>query len=160
MRTTAKKWLCLILLAAMLLPCIPNFGVSVDAAASNIANILDAKGSDFCNNTYVSKKLDELFALLPYSDYPYFTSYGNKSCGNSQCTACSLKAVSMNHPNLKNAGIIDTYTSYSCFAFARYAFYYIFGVAGDGLNYYGNPKGNNMQVYNRIGASTGMPSAV
>lgn len=160
MRTTAKKLLSILLLVAMLVPCLSVFRLPTGAAASNIANVMDAKGLDFTSNTYIAEKLDELFALLPYSNYPYFTSYGNKSCGNSQCTACSLKAVSTTHPNLKNVGLVDTYTSYSCFAFARYAFYYIFGVAGDGLNYYGNPKGNNMQVYNRIGASTGMPTAV
>ncbi|MBE6637837.1 MAG: hypothetical protein E7616_00055 [Ruminococcaceae bacterium] len=159
MRKIAKKTLCLILMVCMILPTLPVLPIRAEEVQS-VALIEDAKGSDFCNNSYMARKLDELFALLPYSDYPYFTDYGNKSCGNSICSHCSLGSVSRYHPNLKKVGIVDPYASYSCFAFARYAFYYIFGVAGDGLNYYGNPKGNNMQVYNRIGASSGVPSSV
>ncbi len=159
MKKTAKRLLTVLLTVCILIPCLPTWQIGVNAA-TNIACIEGAKGSDFSNNSYIAQKLTELFELLPYSEYPYFTDYGNKSCGNSMCSHCSLKSTSMNHPNLKGAGIIDTYTSYSCFAFARYAFYYIWGVPGDGLNYYGNPKGSYMQVYNRIGASSGMPSSV
>lgn len=160
MKIKFARFLSICLLLTIILTAVPALYLPSAASASTIAFIKNAKGSDFSNNTYIGEKLDQLFALLPYSEYPYFTDYGNRSCGNSMCTHCSLKSTSMNHPNLKSVGIIDTYTSYSCFAFARYAFYYIWGVAGDGLNYYGNQKGNNMQVYNRIGALSGMPSVV
>ena len=159
MTKNQKRLLTVLLAICMLLPFVPAWRVDVNAA-TNIASIEGAKGSDFSNNSYIAQKLTELFNLLPYSDYPYFTDYGNKSCGNSMCSHCSLKSTSTNHPMLKNVGLIDTYTSYSCFAFARYAFYYIWGVPGDGLNYYGNPKGTYMQVYNRIGNSSNMPSTV
>ena len=85
MKKTAKKLLCMLLLTCMILPLVPRFELGVEAA-SNIAYIADAKGSDFSNNTYIAGKLTELFNLLPYSKYPYFTDYGNKSCGNSQCS--------------------------------------------------------------------------
>lgn len=85
-------------------------------------------GSDFTNNTYIANKLDQLFELLPYGEYPYFTTYGNKGCGNSSCSYCNAKNVLNQHPTLKNLGLNSSKVSgYTCFGFAQFAYYFIFG---------------------------------
>ncbi len=127
---------------------------SVSGAKASIPEILGAKGTDYSDNSYIAGKLQELFDLLPYSDYPYFTTYGNKSCGNSICSYCNGKNVAQYHPNLKDLGINDNYDSWSCFGFARYAFYYIFGVKANGLNYYGNTTSGTLRRAGRVASDT------
>ncbi len=127
--------------------------MSSSAVKPSIPELLDKKGADFTDNSYIAQKLDELFALLPYSDYPYFTIMGNSSCGNSSCTSCNGKNVSRMHPMLKDAGVTDDYDSWSCFAFARYACSYIYGTKAYGLNYYGNTNGGLRRV-GRIASQT------
>lgn len=127
---------------------------SVAGAKASIPELLDMEGTDFTDNSYIAGKLQELFDLLPYSDYPYFTTYGNKSCGNSICSYCNGKNVAKYHPNLKDLGVNDGYDSWSCFGFARYAFLYIFGVKADGLNYYGNTTSGTLRRVGRVAADT------
>ena len=125
--------------------------ISLAAIVSNgqkvtVPEVLGAHGYDFTDNSYISAKLQDLFDLLPYSDYPYFTTTGNVSCGNSVCAKCNGRYVSRYHPMLKDIGIVDEYDSYSCFAFARYAYYYIYGYPVSGLNYFGNETGTLKRV--------------
>jgi hypothetical protein len=119
MKFKGYKVIAAVLVLVTVLLFIP-LGSSFGAKAS-IPEILGAKGTDYSDNTYIAGKLQELFDLLPYSDYPYFTTYGNKSCGNSICSYCNGKNVAKYHPNLKDIGLNDNYDSWSCFGFARYA---------------------------------------
>lgn len=133
----------------MLLPAIGAFG-----AKECVPELLGMKGTDFSDNSYIAGKLQELFDLLPYSDYPYFTTYGNKSCGNSICSYCNGKNVAKYHPNLKDLGINDNYDSWSCFGFARFAFLYIFGEKAYGMNYYGNTDSTGLRRVGRVASDT------
>ncbi len=138
-------------LAALLLFCALPLATAAPAATGNTAEISGARGTDFTDNAYIAQKLQELFNLLPYSKYPYFTIWGDRSCGNSQCSYCMGANVAREHPNLRSLGIVDPHTCWSCFAFARYAFLYIFGITADGLNYYGNvEEGGNLQRVGRV----------
>lgn len=152
MKFKGYKVIAAVLVLVTVLLFIP-LGSSFGAKAS-IPEILGAKGTDYSDNTYIAGKLQELFDLLPYSDYPYFTTYGNKSCGNSICSYCNGKNVAKYHPNLKDIGLNDNYDSWSCFGFARYAFYYIFGVKANGLNYYGNTTSGTLRRVGRIASDT------
>lgn len=134
--------------------------LSVNGAKSSIPLIKEAKGLDFTDNSYMAEKLDELFELLPYSEYPYFTTYGNKSCGNSSCSYCNGYNVSRYHPMLKEVGVEDSYYSWSCFAFARYAYLYIFGEPADGINYYGNTTAGQLRRVGRVAANTNDLSSI
>lgn len=139
--------LCIVMLVGSL-PALPLF------AASNVPEIKNAKGSDYTSNTYIAAKLDELFTMLPYSSNPYFTVYGNRSCGNNWCSSCEGSNVARQHPNLRQKGVYDPHTCWSCFAFARYAFLYIFGIYADGLNYYGNvSSGDKIRRVGRVARS-------
>lgn len=151
-RNTITAFLALFITVAMLVSVAALF--SVNGAKSTTAEILDAKGLDFTDNSYMAEKLDELFELLPYGEYPYFTTYGNKSCGNSNCSYCNGFNVSRYHPILKEVGLVDNYYSWSCFGFARYAFLYIFGVQADGLNYFGNNQQQELRRVGRIASNT------
>lgn len=128
--------------------------INVNGAKSSIPSIENAKGLDFTDNSYMAQKVDELFELLPYGEYPYFTTYGNKSCGNSSCSYCNCYNVSRYHPVLKEVGIVDDYYSWSCFGFARYAYLYIFGEPADGLNYFGNTNKGVLRRVGRVASNT------
>ena len=146
-----KRIVALFLCVVLLVGAMPVLPVT---AASNIPEIKNAKGSDFTSNTYIAAKLDELFTMLPYSNYPYFTVYGNRSCGNNSCADCNGARVPLQHPMLKEKGVCDPHTCWSCFAFARYAFLYIFGICADGLNYYGNvSSGDKLRRVGRVARS-------
>ena len=116
----AARFVALVLVIATLISTLTVIGVN--GAKSSIPEILGAKGTQFTENSYIAGKLQELFELLPYSDYPYFTTYGNKSCGNSSCSYCNGYNVSRYHPTLKTVGLVDAYDSWSCFAFATQPF--------------------------------------
>lgn len=147
-----RRFTALLLTAALLFLFLPPSPVTF--AEGNTAELLSASGYDFTSNGYIAGKLQELFDLLPYSDYPYFTVTGNTSCGNNWCSSCMGANVARQHPNLKALGICDPHTCWSCFAFARYATLYIFGITADGLNYYGNvTPGGNLQRVGRIARS-------
>lgn len=152
------RFVALVLVIATLISTLTVMGVN--GAKSSIPEILGAKGTQFTENSYIAGKLQELFELLPYSDYPYFTTYGNKSCGNSSCSYCNGYNVSRYHPTLKTVGLVDAYDSWSCFAFARYAFLYIFGEAANGLNYYGNTKSGVIRRVGRVAANTNDKSSI
>ncbi|MBO5744787.1 MAG: hypothetical protein J6R60_03270, partial [Clostridia bacterium] len=154
----AARFVALVLVIATLISTLTVIGVN--GAKSSIPEILGAKGTQFTENSYIAGKLQELFELLPYSDYPYFTTYGNKSCGNSSCSYCNGYNVSRYHPTLKTVGLVDAYDSWSCFAFARYAFLYIFGEAANGLNYYGNTKSGVIRRVGRVAANTNDKSSI
>ena len=140
-----------LLCVMMVLSLITVFPLTSDAETKSIYEVYGATGFDFTDNTYVAQKLSEVFELLPYSDYPYFTTYGYKTCGNSACTNCCVRDVSKNHPNLKDLGVVDDYSAYSCFGFARWVFLYIYGIPANGLNYQGNINaGSNLQRVGRL----------
>lgn len=146
-----RKLIALVLCVVMIVGTMPAVQLF---AASNIPEIKNAKGSDFTSNTYIAAKLDELFTMLPYSSNPYFTVYGNRSCGNNWCSSCEGSNVARQHPNLRLKGVYDPHTCWSCFAFARYAFLYIYGVCADGLNYYGNvSSGDKIRRVGRVARS-------
>ncbi len=150
-KKTAIKFISVLLVLVMIMPLIT---IIPRGAKSSIPEILGAKGTDFTDNSYMAEKIEELFYLLPYSDYPYFTTYGNKSCSNSSCSYCNCFNVSRYHPNLKDLGIVDNYYSWSCFGFARYAFLYIFGEPADKLNYFGNTTEGTLRRVGRVAGNT------
>ena len=104
--------------------------ISLDIPEDEIGELASNKcGRDFTDNFYIANKLDSLFEILPYGSYPYFTTYGNTGCGNNECSSCNAKNVVNQHPNLKNLGLNSSKVSgYTCFGFAQFAYYYIFGI--------------------------------
>ncbi len=107
------------------------------------------KGSDFSSNSYIADKLDDLFELLPYGSYPYFTTYGDKGCGNNSCSYCNAKNVVNQHPSLKDLGLNSSKVSgYTCFGFAQFAYYFIFGIqAGE---YGTHSQQDNLSTLDRV----------
>ena len=113
------------------------------AAYSDVDGAEGKRGVDFTSNTYISAKLQQLFDLLVYSSAPYFTTMGVSSCKNTACAECSLKAVCAQHPLLKDLGVSLNTIAYGSGAFARFAFYMIFGKSLSTINIYGNPTNNS-----------------
>ena len=108
---------------------------------SGSIELLGYKGTDFTSHPVISKKLTELFNLLPYSDYPYFTTTGSYKCTSFSCANynCDAYNVCRTHPNLKNLGVtINSSGKYTCYGFAYWAYKYIFGIENDGWYYNGN----------------------
>jgi len=122
--------------------------IEEDAVLFDQPPVKNKKGSDFTDNAHIARKLDELFDLLPYSSYPFFTTYGDKTCGNSSCSKCNSVNVAAEHPNLKNLGLDTTkFSGKSCFGFAQFAYYYIFGrQAGE----YGTKSQKEISSLNRV----------
>lgn len=88
---------------------------------------------EFTDNPIVAEKLTELFNLLPYSSYPYFTTYGDSTCGNDDCNECRAHEVVKKHPNLKNLNFNLKNVGSSCYGFAQFAYKYIFGIDGGAI---------------------------
>lgn len=89
------------------------------------------------DEAYVQKKLGELKAAFSQTGtYQYFTTDGTRCCTGtnysgvylcSACDKCRLKNVLAKNPFAKASGVKVAVSGWSCVAFARFAFAYIFG---------------------------------
>ena len=114
-----KKWfkkvmalvLCIGMLSGMFdgFPLIGNFSVTVEAQGNG-----------------VQRKIDELKNMYPTNSY--FSANG-RACGsecNNSCNNCSLKnTIANRHPEFKSSNLTE---AWSCYAFARFVYYYLFGI--------------------------------
>ncbi|MBQ9469236.1 MAG: dockerin type I repeat-containing protein [Clostridia bacterium] len=144
---TGLRLTALALVILMLTVSLP-FGVFSDTL-----NVTGKKGSDFCTNTYIAGQLQRIFDLTVYSDYPYFTTFGSKTCGNTACTDCALAGVLASHPLVKDEHIPLSLNVYGSGAFARFAFYMIFGSAPSAINPFGNATAD-LSTVGRVAASS------
>ncbi len=109
-------------------------------------------GEDFTTNPVIAKKLNELFNLLPYGEYPYFTMQGDSSsnCASGfacACNNCNSYYVCRNHPILKKLGVtIEPKTTYTCYGFVYWAYKYLYGDEPGGWNYSGTYHSKMLRV--------------
>ena len=126
-----------IIIALMMSAMLTLAPIEVKAAGGVYVKITELK------NTYRTRHLD------------CFTDDG-KSCGNSACEHCRLSNI-LPHTILAGTSLTN---GYSCVAFARYVFYYIYGIDSFGI-----PGGTNKRVKKitlaeaRLGDFVDMPSA-
>ena len=107
-----RKILSVILAAAMLFTMIPMSSFEIKASASS----------------GVQTKIAEIESQYPTGSY--FSANG-KACGHGQDTTCSNCRLS----NVCPSAVPTCINAYTCLAFARYAFWYIFGLSPDAQSY-------------------------
>ncbi len=144
-RRGMKTFVALMLVCGMVLLSFPGMTFAVDLQMQG------KKGEDFCTNTYIAEKIQEILDDLVYSDAPYFTVSGRTSCGNVLCAQCSLSNVCAEHPNIKKRNISFDISAYGSGAFARYALALIFDTKISAINYFGNPvTDGKLQTIGRV----------
>lgn len=149
-----NRLLSFVLAAVMIMLTLPLSSVA------ETMQVLEKKGADFSENTYIAGQIQLLLDRLVYSDTPYFTVMGHESCQDVACDNCRLSDVSAKHPALKDLGVTFDTAVYGSGAFARYAFALIFGTKLQAINFFGNTVANiPLQVVGRAAAerSAGTP---
>jgi len=74
----------------------------------------------------VQQRIASLKNLFPNNSY--FSANGSACVHTtfSTCNNCELLNIMMNNPNLRYSGLQGNFNAYTCKAFARYAYFYVF----------------------------------
>lgn len=115
----SKRFICFLILTAVLISSLLIFPLTVSAAPAQPTGT-------------AQQRIDQLLKLYPNGSY--FT-FNGKACTHgrySTCSNCNLKNIMTNKHGYSQSQFNGLYDGWTCVAFARFSFYYLWGVKYNG----------------------------